>query len=145
MKVRVCPNCGKHNEEDAFSCADCGTTLSMKTLMDVDSGRLLNVKPVAGYTELAEISPYFEQDVMEVIRHVIPINEKIVWGCNITRLGRALPLLAHIVLLGSDFLFGYLIITDQRLILQRKVGIFSLYLVVRNRANSPNMGVQCFL
>jgi len=28
------------------------------------------------------------------------------------------------------------------IVLQRKVGIFSLYLVVRNRANPPNMGVQ---
>lgn len=61
MKVRVCPNCGKHNDESAFNCIGCGTTLSLKTLMDTDSGQLLNVKPIAGYTELANISPYLNK------------------------------------------------------------------------------------
>ena len=36
MKARVCPNCDKHNAESAWHCADCGTTLSTKTVMDVE-------------------------------------------------------------------------------------------------------------
>jgi hypothetical protein len=36
MKVRICPNCGKHNPEDTWNCANCGETLSMNTLADVE-------------------------------------------------------------------------------------------------------------
>ncbi len=36
MKVRVCPNCRKHNEEKAWSCTNCGETLSVNTLIDVE-------------------------------------------------------------------------------------------------------------
>lgn len=120
MKVRVCPKCGKHNDESAFSCIDCGTTLSLKTLVDLDSGKFLNVKPIAGYTELADISPYFEEDVEDIIRRTISFGERIVWGCNIAHLAQAggiSPLLPGIMVVsGKALLFGYAIITDQRLI-----------------------------
>ena len=36
MKVKVCPNCGKHNPESAWSCENCGATLSIRTLIDID-------------------------------------------------------------------------------------------------------------
>ena len=44
----------------------------------------------------------------------------------------------------SIFVFGRKssMLSDKLLVLQRKVGIFSLYLVVRSRANPPDMGVQ---
>lgn len=44
MIVRVCPNCGKHNAEKGVNCIDCGTTLSIKTLMDTESGQFLHEK-----------------------------------------------------------------------------------------------------
>ena len=34
MKVRICPNCGTHNPEDAWNCARCKRTLSMDTLVE---------------------------------------------------------------------------------------------------------------
>ena len=37
MKVRVCPSCGKHNLENTFNCIDCGETLSVDTLIDIES------------------------------------------------------------------------------------------------------------
>jgi hypothetical protein len=104
MKVRVCPNCGKHNDEGAFSCADCGTTLSLKTLMDTDSGQLLNVKPIAGYTELAKISPYFERYILNSIK-TITHEDAILWVCNITHVTNSAP-----------FMFGYLILSSRQLI-----------------------------
>jgi hypothetical protein len=36
MKVRICPNCDTYNPPDAWSCAQCGHTLSINTLADVD-------------------------------------------------------------------------------------------------------------
>lgn len=35
MKVRVCPNCGKHNPDNAWNCQECGATLSIDTLTDL--------------------------------------------------------------------------------------------------------------
>jgi hypothetical protein len=35
MKVRICPQCGKQYNENAWSCADCGATLSMNTIVDI--------------------------------------------------------------------------------------------------------------
>ena len=37
MKAKVCPECGKHNLENAWSCVDCGHTLSIKTLVEIES------------------------------------------------------------------------------------------------------------
>lgn len=44
MKVRVCPKCGKHNSENAVNCSDCGTTLSIKTLIDTESREVVKEK-----------------------------------------------------------------------------------------------------
>jgi len=50
MKVRVCPKCGKHNSENAWSCLNCGETLSTKTLMDTDSSQLPLPDQIEGAT-----------------------------------------------------------------------------------------------
>jgi transcription elongation factor Elf1 len=69
MKVRVCPKCEKHNLENAFNCIDCGTTLSIKTLLDTETGEM-NVKPLAGEKELTDISMDFEEHVLEILNPV---------------------------------------------------------------------------
>lgn len=108
MIVRVCPKCGKHNLENAWHCTDCGETLSLKTLTDTDSGRLLSVTPIAGHTTLSEISVYFEQDVLETLRTTVGTGESIIWGCNWFGLSDAPP-----------FFFGYLIVTSRQLVCVR--------------------------
>ena len=45
MKVRVCPKCGKHNLENAWSCTNCGESLSINTLIDAESSQLLSKTP----------------------------------------------------------------------------------------------------
>jgi hypothetical protein len=105
MIVRVCPKCGKHNLEKAWHCADCGETLSLKTLTDTDSGRLLSATPIAGHGTLSEISANFEQDVLETLRTTVRRDESILWGCNWLGLSEASP-----------FFFGYLIVTSRQLV-----------------------------
>jgi hypothetical protein len=104
MKVKVCPKCGKHNLENAWNCIDCGETLSVKTLMDTDSGQLLSVTPIAGHTTLSEISTNFEEDVAETLKTTVRIDESIIWGCNFAKLSKTPP-----------YIFGYLIITSRQL------------------------------
>lgn len=36
MKVRLCPKCGNHNLENAWSCSVCGETLSMNSLIETE-------------------------------------------------------------------------------------------------------------
>lgn len=103
-KARVCPKCGKHNSESAWHCIDCGTTLSMKTLVDMEDGQP-SVVPIAGHRELSSISPHFEQDVEEILDTALRDDESVVWGCNITQIATTPP-----------FRFGYLLLTSQRLI-----------------------------
>ncbi len=105
MIVRVCPKCGKHNLEKAWHCTDCGETLSIKTLTDTDSGRLLSATPIAGHATLSEISANFEQDVLETLRTTVRKDESIIWGCNWLSLSDAPP-----------FFFGYLILTSRQLV-----------------------------
>jgi hypothetical protein len=104
MKVRVCPKCGKQNSESAWHCIDCGTTLSMKTLVDMEDGQPC-VVPIAGHRVLSSISPHFEQDVGEILDTALRDDESVVWGCNITQIATTPP-----------FRFGYLLLTSQRLI-----------------------------
>jgi ribosomal protein S27AE len=103
-KVRVCPKCGKHNLENAWHCIDCGTTLSVKTLMDVEDGQP-SMAPIAGERALSSLSPHFEQDVAELLDTALQDDESVVWGCNITQISRTPP-----------FRLGYLLVTSQRLI-----------------------------
>lgn len=103
-KVRVCPECGKHNLENAWHCIDCGTTLSMKTLMDVEDGQP-SMGPIASQRALSSLSPHFEQDVAELLDTALQDDESVVWGSNITRISRTPP-----------FQFGYLLVTPRRLI-----------------------------
>lgn len=42
MNIRICPKCGKHNPESAWSCVDCGETLSLKTLVDANNTELIS-------------------------------------------------------------------------------------------------------
>jgi len=96
MRVKVCPNCGKHNSENAWNCDDCGATLSMKTLVDTDEFQSESEQA------LSEISTYFKQDVEHILNTIIQSHESIVWGCNIAQL--------------ASIRFGYLMVTSHRLI-----------------------------
>jgi len=126
MKVRVCPQCGKHNLENAFSCVECGTTLSIKTLLDLESDQFSNVKSIAGETRLSEISAYFGADVEETLKWVKNSTEKIEWGFNLSQAAQDTPMrerTSNKVLKFFDlgrglpsFLFGYFILTSERLI-----------------------------
>ena len=68
----------------------------MNTLIDTD-----NI-PSDSVQALAEISPYFKQDLENVLNKVIQGYESVIFGCNITQL--------------ESFRFGYLLITSHRLI-----------------------------
>jgi len=102
MKVRVCPNCGKQNSENTFNCIDCGTTLSIKTLIDTDE---LQGNSVAGKGVLSNIPPYLSEEVAEIIKTVKEGYEDILLGSNITQVAGKAP-----------FRFGFLILTTQRLV-----------------------------
>ena len=105
MKVRVCPDCGTHNPENAWSCADCGTTLSVDALIDIESGSPMHASPFAGHANLSEVSTYFEADVKETIQQHIRIDDSMKWGCNYARISKNPP-----------YIFGYLIITSRNFI-----------------------------
>jgi len=65
MKVRVCPKCNKRNLENAFNCIDCGTTLSLNTLLDVESAHTNETS--SGNQATPAIAPvYFEQDATKI-------------------------------------------------------------------------------
>lgn len=105
MHVRVCPKCGKHNLQDAWSCVDCNETLSIKTVMDTETGQWLSLAPIAGHVALSEISTHFEPDVVATLRSAVRIDESIIWGCNFAQLAKSPP-----------FIFGYLMITSRQMI-----------------------------
>lgn len=102
MKVRVCPDCGKHNPENVVNCGDCGTTLSMNTLLDLDKPKAMpqNLAP------LSKISPFFDAQKREILKTIEDGFEEALWGCNITQISRKPP-----------YRFGFVIITTKRLIL----------------------------
>ena len=103
-KVRVCPECGKQNLENAWHCVDCGTTLSVQTLMDVEDGQP-SMAPIPSQRALSSLSPHFKQDAAELLGTVLQDDDSVVWGCNITQISSAPP-----------FRFGYLLVTSRRLI-----------------------------
>jgi uncharacterized membrane protein len=42
MRIRICPKCAAHNPENTWSCANCGETLSLKTLVDATNTKLVS-------------------------------------------------------------------------------------------------------
>ena len=64
MNVRVCPKCGKHNSDSAWTCAGCGETLSIKTLRDIENGQLLSVHQMAGHTSLSKDEHLVDEPVI---------------------------------------------------------------------------------
>jgi hypothetical protein len=104
MKVRVCPKCRKHNLENAWSCIDCGATLSVKTLVDIEEAQS-SAGPIAGQPELSNISPYFAEDVEETLAAIAQGGELVIHGCNATQLTTRAP-----------YKFGYLVLTSRRLV-----------------------------
>ena len=121
MKVRVCPKCGKHNLEKAWHCIDCGTTIPMTALIDTETSQP-SAGLFAGQPALSSISPYFEQDMVEVLNTNMQDPKSIIWGCNITQLtrqpqGKMVRLMAGNLMFGDlNLMFGYLMITSQWLI-----------------------------
>lgn len=104
MKVKICPECSKHNLEDAWNCVDCGRTLSMKTLADMESHQTYG-GPLEYFPQLSNISTYFHEDVAELLDTTRRRDESIVLGANITQPST-----------GAPFRFGYVILTSQRFI-----------------------------
>jgi hypothetical protein len=102
MKVRVCPECGKQNDENAWNCANCGATLSMNTLMDSDD---IQTSPVAGKGILSSVSEYFQEDLTYSIKKHLQGDEVVVHGCDVCKPSEKPP-----------FSFGYLILTSKQLI-----------------------------
>ena len=117
MKGRMCPECGLHNLENAFSCTECGTTISIKTLVDVENktekeaisithpSSTQKVVDKTAPGPLSRISPCFEENVNEILNPVREYGDEAVWGCDIT-----------LTSFNYVDLFGFLIITTQKLI-----------------------------
>ena len=40
MKIRICPNCGTHNQVDHWSCRSCGESLSINSVVDLDEDQV---------------------------------------------------------------------------------------------------------
>lgn len=105
MKVKICPGCGKHNLEKAWICADCGNTLSLKTVFNIADHKIVDGQ-IPEKLSLSNISSFLQVDVEEIL---IPINrdhESIIRGANITQVSKI-----------STPKFGFLILTSLRLIL----------------------------
>ena len=104
MKVRACPSCGKHNPENSWSCADCGATLSMNTLIDLEDSSISHAEN-STQTGLAGISSAFHQDVANLLVNIDQAYETVDWGCDVTQISKLAP-----------YIFGYLLITSRRMI-----------------------------
>jgi len=103
MKIRICPDCGKQNPENSFNCSDCGQTLSVDTLFDLQEQH--SVADFRGQRMLANISPYFAEEVDAVLETAGENRRDVLFGANVKPLSRK-----------SYFWFGFLIITSQRLL-----------------------------
>lgn len=70
-KVRICPNCERHNPPDSWNCIDCGRTLSIKSIVNADdflfdrsSQEEKHAKPEAQSEQLSiqqELENYFDE------------------------------------------------------------------------------------
>jgi hypothetical protein len=153
MKVRVCPKCRKHNLENAWHCISCGTTLPLKSLIDTETSES-STGSFAGQPALSSISPYFEEDVAEVLRTSMQYDRSIIGGCNVTQptrkpqkpkgiMGRTMGLLV----MADNLMFGYLITTSQSLICVQFESRFNsrpcLEIWTTAYANTPAFAVDC--
>ena len=104
MKIKLCPQCGKQNDVNAWNCVDCGATLSMKTLTDTES--LVSKQLELTYQQrLGSISPYFQNDVLDKFIKILRDDEIIVKGFDVCLSSSSTP-----------FWFGYVVLTSERLI-----------------------------
>jgi hypothetical protein len=103
MKIRICPDCGKQNPENSFNCSDCGQTLSVDTLFDLQEQH--SVADFRAQRMLANISPYFAEEVDAVLEAAGENRRDVLFGANVAPLSKK-----------SYFWFGFLIITSQRLL-----------------------------
>ena len=104
MKVRVCPKCDKHNLENAFNCIACGETLSIKTILDLETGEM-NIEPIAGEKALGRISTEFEEQVSEILNPVREYGYKVQWGCNLTNRDKRIN--GFLILTSAQMIFVY--------------------------------------
>lgn len=94
MKVRICPNCNKQNLENAFNCANCGTTLSVSTLVEVEFSQTEET-PSSDNAKSATTHPHREQETRNISSSVkvgnffcincgveLPGESKFCWKCG---------------------------------------------------------------
>jgi hypothetical protein len=100
MKIKLCPECGKHNTESAWSCVDCGKTLSLKTLIDTEAQEA-TLGTYADQYELSQLSPRYLQDAMEILDIALRYEEEDIIRC---------------FEFDTPHNFGYIILTSHQLI-----------------------------
>jgi hypothetical protein len=104
MQIRLCPECGKVNDENAWNCVNCGTTLGIETLMDAAQAQAEEAD-LPRKRALISVSKYFKDDYTNLLDTALHEDETIIKGCDINRYSMSPP-----------FDFGYLILTNKRLI-----------------------------
>lgn len=104
MKIKLCPQCGKQNDVNAWNCVECGATLSLNTIVDAGDFPSSQVV-VAGKGVLSSVSPFFQDDLAELIKTKTRSSESIVKGCDVCK-PSVLP----------PYKFGFIIITSEQIL-----------------------------
>lgn len=103
-KIKICPKCGKQNDMNTWNCTDCGATLSVNTLVNSENIQSKQLE-LAYQRTLGNVSPYFQNDILNNIFESLQADEKIIRGFDICLPSSSTP-----------FWFGYMVVTSQRLI-----------------------------